>query len=149
MQRLFYLSVILITLLSFSSSSNSPTQSDDILGEWYVTDKDATVAIHKKNGLYYGRIAWMAEPNLPNGEPKRDTLNPDKSKRNRLFTDYDFLENFEFDGQGTWKNGTIYNSQDGKKYWGQITLKDANHLVLRGYIGAPIFGRSVTWTRKR
>ena len=86
---------------------------------------------------------------MPDGTPKKDSLNPDRSKRDRLVTDYDFLQAFEFDKQDTWENGTIYNSEDGKEYWGQITLKDANHLVLRGYIGAPMFGRSVTWTRKQ
>jgi len=42
----------------------------------------------------------------------------------------------------------LYDPKKGKTYTGMITLKDANTLALRGYIGFSFLGRSSTWTRK-
>ncbi len=142
------MAVIACLAVSFSTTFTAH-QANDIVGEWYITDKTAVVSIFPKNGAYHGRLVWVEEPNMPNGEPKRDVLNPDRSKRSRTLMSYDFMANFKFDGQSTWRNGSIYNAEDGRTYSGQITLKNNNQLVLRGYIGMPILGRSVTWTRKK
>ena len=47
-----------------------------------------------------------------------------------------------------WDNGKLYDPKKGKTYSGMITLKDANTLDLRGYVGFSFLGRSSTWTRK-
>jgi uncharacterized protein (DUF2147 family) len=57
--------------------------------------------------------------------------------------------------KGLTKNGAIYDGgkitdpKNGKRYHCKITLEDKNKLVVRGYIGIPLFGRSQTWIRQK
>src|SRR3990167_5228641 len=47
-----------------------------------------------------------------------------------------------------WVNGEILDPLNGKTYHCRITLlKNGKELLVRGYIGIPLFGRSQTWTR--
>jgi uncharacterized protein (DUF2147 family) len=47
-----------------------------------------------------------------------------------------------------WQGGSILDPKNGKSYTCKIQLVDEGHrLVVRGYIGLPIFGRSQTWVR--
>jgi len=58
------------------------------------------------------------------------------------------MTGFTFDNNETWKDGEIYNILSGKTYKAQATLEDANTLKIRGYMGNPFFGKTVTWKRK-
>ncbi len=47
-----------------------------------------------------------------------------------------------------WSGGDILDPNNGKVYRAQISINEDNKsLSLRGYIGAPLFGRSQTWYR--
>lgn len=37
-------------------------QADDIVGQWYTTERDAKVEIFKERGKYHGKVVWMDEP---------------------------------------------------------------------------------------
>lgn len=47
-------------------------------------------------------------------------------------------------GPSEW-TGRIVNPKDGKVYSAQLSFDPYGHLQLRGYLGLPIFGRSVVW----
>jgi uncharacterized protein (DUF2147 family) len=51
------------------------------------------------------------------------------------------------DGSGDqlWR-GSILDPRDGSVYNAQIKVDAAHHLLLRGYVGLPIFGETQTWT---
>ena len=76
-----------------------------------------------------------------------DKNNPDKSKRNTPLMGYLLLKNFIFD-DGIWKDGTIYDPENGKTYSCKITMKDKNTLDVRGFIGISLIGRTDVWKRK-
>ncbi len=42
--------------------------------------------------------------------------------------------------------GTIYDPGSGTTYWCRLTL-DGDRLLLRGYVGVPLFGRTTAWIR--
>lgn len=50
------------------------------------------------------------------------------------------------DGPGRW-SGRIYNREDGRTYDCQVSLGEAGHLVVRPYVGLPVFGRTQVWRR--
>ncbi|MGA0603418.1 DUF2147 domain-containing protein [Caulobacter sp. KR2-114] len=50
------------------------------------------------------------------------------------------------DGPGRW-TGRIYNREDGKTYDCQVSLGGADSLVVRPYVGLPVFGRTQIWRR--
>ncbi|MCM5681424.1 DUF2147 domain-containing protein [Schlegelella sp. S2-27] len=43
--------------------------------------------------------------------------------------------------------GEIYNRENGKTYRCLMSLGTSGHLVLRGYVGLPLFGRTQLWQR--
>ena len=120
----------------------------DVIGEWYNAEKDAVITIFEENNSLAGKITWMLYPNDENGNPKTDPLNPDESLRGRERLGMIMMNSFSYIEGNVWDNGKLYDPKKGKTYTGMITLKDANTLDLRGYVGFSFFGRSSTWTRK-
>lgn len=58
------------------------------------------------------------------------------------------LWNMRPDGD-SWSGGEILDPESGKTYRAQMKLADGGRkLVVRGYIGLPLFGRSQTWIRR-
>jgi uncharacterized protein (DUF2147 family) len=52
------------------------------------------------------------------------------------------------DSENTWDGGTILDSVDGKVYKVRMQTADGGKkLEVRGYIGAPLLGRTQTWIR--
>jgi uncharacterized protein (DUF2147 family) len=48
-----------------------------------------------------------------------------------------------------WTGGEILDPENGKTYKATLKLADnGQKLLVRGYIGLPIFGRSQTWVRR-
>ena len=48
-----------------------------------------------------------------------------------------------------WSGGEILDPENGKTYRATMKLIDGGQrLVVRGYIGLPLFGRSQTWLRR-
>lgn len=48
---------------------------------------------------------------------------------------------------GVWKGAQILNAKNGKQYSCLISLEDKDLLKVRGYVGYPIFGKNLYWTR--
>ena len=116
-----------------------------ILGTWLTQDKEGLVQIYRAaSGNYEGRIVFGS------GEPDElDSKNPDPALRTRSLNGAVILQGFHYAGDGKWTDGTIYDPDNGKTYKCTIELKGADTLSVRGYIGVPLLGRSVLWTRKR
>jgi len=141
----------LFILLSFLFSAcsvlsqNSP--GDALTGLWLPSCGKARVNIFKKEGKYFGKIVWLREPNNELGKPKMDKNNADESKRSLPLLGYLLLKDFDFKGDNTWEDGTIYDPENGSTYSCTIKMIDSNTLDVRGYIGLSVFGRTDTWTR--
>ena len=129
-------------------------QGDDILGVWNDAEKDAKIEIFKCENRYCGKIVFAREPNYPAGSkegtpgtPRLDHNNPDRAKRSRPIIGLQIMNDFTFVGDGVWKDGTVYDPKNGKAYRGKMTLVSPDRLVMRGFVGIPLFGRSTEWTR--
>jgi uncharacterized protein (DUF2147 family) len=129
--------VIILMFSSFVSVHEA------ILGEWYNTEKDATILLYECAGKLCGKIHWLKEPN-ENGKPKVDKNNPDPAKRNTPAIGLVIMKDFEKTKERFWEHGTIYDPNNGKTYQCQITMKDHNTLDVRGYIGFSLLGRTET-----
>ena len=119
-----------------------------IVGEWYNAEKDAVIALFEENETVSGKITWMQFPNDDKGNPKTDPLNPDEKLKSRSRMGMIIMNDFICIEGEVWDNGKLYDPKKGKTYSGMMTLKDANTLELRGYIGFSFIGRSSIWTRK-
>lgn len=146
MKKLLIVSFLLTNALTAVVAQTS--EADKLLGTWTVEDGSARVKIEKIGSKYFGKTVWMKEPNDENGKPKVDVNNPDASLRNQPRIGLRIMKDFEYEGKGIYKSGNIYDPKKGKTYCGKITMKDADHLDLRGSIcNFGMLGRTSSWTR--
>ena len=117
------------------------TAGDKILGEWLSAQKDARFLIYKQGAKYDGKIVWGT------GHTNYDTENPDPKLRARELIGLAILNDFVYDGDNTWTDGTIYDPKQGKTYACKLTLTGNQQLKVRGYVGISMFGRTEYWTR--
>ncbi|WP_194776892.1 DUF2147 domain-containing protein [Pararhodonellum marinum] len=143
MKTLSFLSALFF-LLSFHLMAQ---KADDIVGEWYNTEKDAKIEIYQNGDTFHGKIVWLENPE-EDGKPRRDVNNSDKSKRDRPIMGMNLLRDFKYN-DGTWEDGTIYDPKNGKTYSCIIKKKNPEVLEVRGYVGISLIGRTVEWTKAK
>lgn len=114
-----------------------------------VSDVDgrptAVVEIREVDGAYVGTVRALLVP-----ADHDDSLCTRCSgeRKNQRVVGMQILWNMRPDGD-EWSGGQILDPETGKTYRAQMKLADGGRkLVLRGYIGLPLFGRSQTWIRR-
>lgn len=144
---------LLVFSTGLSAADRGAQECDEIVGLWTVRDGEARIEIRLgENGAFEGYIAWQRQPNYPDGDPeagtpRHDRENPDPALRNRPLAGLKILEGFVYKGDHVWKNGTVYSPENGRTYKCKLTIKDADHLDLRGFIGISVLGKTEHWTR--
>ena len=88
---------------------------------------------------------WIAGVS-PRAPSSKDIYNPDPSLRDRALCGLKIGSGFKRRDAGHATDGTLYDPKAGKTYRGILTGRGAK-LTVRGYLGAPLFGRSETWVR--
>ncbi|CAN5186883.1 hypothetical protein BH23BAC1_BH23BAC1_36370 [soil metagenome] len=131
--------LFLITILLFSVN-NFSIEPDEIIGVYWSPDKNGKIEIYNVGEKYFGKIIWGTKSG-------KDIHNPDPELRERDVIGMVILHDFVYDGDDTWKGGTIYDPQTGKTYQSRMNLDDQGNLQVRGYIGIPLIGRTETFTR--
>jgi len=135
----------------------SPAWAADVYGVWLTESKGAHVEIYKcpdaANGPVCGRVVRLMDPKGPDGRPVKpedavDHRNPDPNLRTRKVLQMVFLYNFKpASSPNSFEDGAIYSAEDGKTYKANLSLQADGTLRLRGYVGAPILGKTQVWTR--
>jgi len=111
---------------------------DGFQGHWRAPDKSVIEIRACNNGSSLcGFIVYA-------GRYGHDDLNPDPALRTRAICGLNILTLTRF-SNGVWRQGTVYNPEDGKSYSAALRKLNGN-LLLRGYIGAEVFGETETWT---
>ncbi len=119
--------------------------AEDLLGLWDTGE--SRVEIYACGELLCGRIAELDEPLDEDGNEKLDDNNPDPALRSRPILGMDLIAGFFRAGKRKWEDGTIYDPRDGKTYKCVMKLQRNGTLKVRGYVGIPLLGRTVVWTR--
>jgi uncharacterized protein (DUF2147 family) len=69
-------------------------------------------------------------------------------RRGQRIVGMEILRHMHADGD-EWSGGEILDPENGKTYRATLKLIDGGQkLVVRGYVGLPLFGRSQTWVRR-
>ena len=138
MKNLRILLIISFLITSFSSKINSNIVTDEaekIIGIWFTDDKTSKIQIYKNDSQYFGKIIWMASK-----ESKEELKVKPK-------VGYQIFKKFTFEGKNVWSGGQVSDPRSGMTVSGKMTLKDNNTLNVRGYVGAPMFGKTVVLLR--
>ncbi len=130
--------IITFIICSFSSkicSSIITDESEKIIGIWFTDDKTSKIQIYKNESEYFGKIIWMAS------KPSKEDL------KIKPKIGYQIFRKFTFEGKNVWSGGQVSDPRSGMTVSGKMTLKDENTLNVRGYVGAPMFGKTVVLLR--
>jgi uncharacterized protein (DUF2147 family) len=121
-----------------------------IAGIWWNEAKTSKIEVKEVNGKYTGTVIHINPDKYVNGEPEKDTENPDEKLRTRSRLGLQILQGLKYNAEDKeWQGGTIYDPDNGKTYdcfaWFE---SDPNVLYLKGYVvGIKWLGRSTTWTK--
>ncbi len=143
-----YLSILLLIIPLFMLAQEAKA-TDSILGTWWTSGKESTVEIYKVGNEFQGKITWLKTPLDEKGNIKADPKNPKPELHNRKRLGMVILVNLLAKGNNEWTGGNIYDPKSGNTYKCTIKLKDKNTMLLRGFIGVSLLGRTETWLRAK
>lgn len=142
LKKIILMSLILISFLSMKAQVN---KGDAILGQYFDEAKYTKIKIYKSNNKYFGKLIWGKDMLDKAGKPNKDVENPDPEKKKRNLYNLIMLTNFVYK-DGAWVDGKVYNASNGKTFNATMKLNDGK-LIIRNFIGIPLFGRNTTWER--
>ena len=108
---------------------------------------DALIRIDLQNGKLSGRVEKLIRSAGEESNPLCDQCTG--AQRDMPVVGMTILSNMTRTGN-TYAGGTILDPENGQRYRCTMTLSDDGaRLQVRGFIGAPLFGRTQTWIRQR
>ena len=120
------------------------------VGLWKTIDDETKqershVRIAEAGGVLTGRIEKLTDPTRQDAKCEKC----EGTKKDQRVIGMAILEGVKRDaGADHWDGGTILDPHNGKVYKVRLTPKDGGKsLDVRGYIGAPMLGRTQTWLR--
>lgn len=120
------------------------------VGRWFTVDEKtgqqtSIIEITQTGDVLNGRIIKvMPEP----GDPANPVCSKcDGPEKNQPYVGMMILKGFKRDGD-EWNGGTILDPRSGDVYSSNFHLDDSGKkLLVRGYLGISLLGRTTTWVR--
>lgn len=124
------------------------TMAQTVNGKWKTYDvfnknkEESIVQLSVKNNQLSIKIIHIIPP-----EHRLDVCKKcADEKKNMPITGMVIMEGAIFKN-GVWQGAKILNAKNGNEYDCHISLESENRLKVRGFIGYPIFGKTMYWTR--
>jgi len=136
--------VALVTLLFAGSAARAAVTP---IGRWYAEGGAAQVEIAPCGPALCGRVVWLRSPFDEHGCPLTDRQNHDRILQAQPVVGLEILRGLRPTSASTWEAGTIYDPSSGWTYQCAATLDGPDRLLLRGYLGVRLLGRTTTWLR--
>ncbi|HET9684150.1 MAG TPA: DUF2147 domain-containing protein [Gemmatimonadaceae bacterium] len=140
----------LLALLALGHSTGAVPVQPSPVGFWTtVSDDDgrptAVVEISERDGELFGVVRALLVPATHD-----DSLcgRCSGARRNQQIVGLEILSHMRPHGS-EWSGGEVLDPESGRSYRATMHLADdGRRLVVRGYIGRPLFGRSQSWYRR-
>jgi uncharacterized protein (DUF2147 family) len=135
-------------LVGFNASAQDTSPS----GLWKNIDDQtgkpkALIRISESNGEFRGKIEKLFRELGEEQNPKCDKC--EGERKDQPIVGMTILTGLKKDG-GEYTGGQILDPANGKTYKSKMSLAEGGKkLDVRGYVGAPIFGRTQTWVREQ
>ena len=140
----------LFAALLLTAAAGAALAQDTPAGLWKTIDDEtktekSLIRITESGGVFTGKVEKILSD-------KQDAkcLDCTDERKDKPVLGMTILRNIKPDGddKDTWVGGDILDPNNGKVYKVRIKTADAGKkLEVRGYIGAPILGRTQTWLR--
>ena len=139
----------LIAAVAFGLVGSAALAQMSPVGLWKTIDDEtkkekALVRVTESGGVVSGKIEKLLA-----ADAKPDALcdKCEDDRKGKPIVGMEIIRNVKKDGD-VWAGGTILDSAKGKVYKVKMTPTDGGKkLEVRGYVGAPMFGRTQTWQR--
>jgi uncharacterized protein (DUF2147 family) len=135
-----------------ASAVTAMAQADSPVGTWQTIDDHtgqpkALVQITQDgSGALDGKVIKGLGPN---DQPDRRCTACTDARKDQLILGMKIINDMKKDDDG-WDGGQILDPENGKLYKCKMHLEDGGQkLVVRGYIGVSLLGRSQTWIRQQ
>jgi uncharacterized protein (DUF2147 family) len=135
-----------------ASAVTAMAQADSPIGMWQTIDDHtgqpkALVQISQDgSGQLNGKVIKGLGAN---DQPDRRCTACTDARKDQPILGMTIISDMKKDSDG-WDNGQILDPENGKVYKCKMHLEDGgNKLVVRGYIGVSLLGRSQTWVRQQ
>lgn len=135
-----------------ASAVTAMAQADSPVGTWQTIDdhtgqpKALVQITQDSNGALDGKVIKGLNPN---DHPDRRCTACTDARKDQLILGMTIINDLKKDGD-TWDGGEILDPENGKIYKCKMHLEDGGQkLVVRGYIGISLLGRSQTWIRQQ
>lgn len=141
--RAFFLALMLFG----ASPAFAQGARNEVLGDWRTQGGWATIRIAacaSEPVRLCGTIIALRRPNGPDGQPLRDSENPNPALRSRPLVGLPFLIGFRERG-GRWIGGHIYDPDSGRTYDSNMRLRPDGSLEVNGCV--LFFCQAQVWSR--
>ncbi len=137
--------------IAFSLTATSAMAQMTPVGLWKtIDDNDGTakaeIRIVETAGVLSGKIEKVLDPKASQDAVCEKCTD---DRKGRTIVGLEIIRGVKkTDGKEVWEGGTIVDSTSGTIYKTRMTPIDGGKkLEMRGYVGAPLFGRTQTWIR--
>lgn len=89
----------------------------------------------------------MQQPNDKKGQPLRDSLNGDRTKRSRVICGLQIIGGLKEMRDGSWDAGWIYDPEQGESFDVELRLRSPDVLQVKGYKGLKFLSETFQWRR--
>lgn len=119
------------------ASTTYSNDNDKYIGYWLLPNKKVIIEIKKDNNQYAGYVRWLKEKVYPKGDKMEgleqiDRNNPSDALKNRKVMNLQVVGDMIKNADNNLVNGWVYDSWNGKKYYGSAKIIDDNHIKLKG-----------------
>jgi uncharacterized protein (DUF2147 family) len=141
------LALIVVASLSCALAAG-PADLSSPVGLWQPIDSKTgkplgLIRIFEQNGLFFGRI----EPSSPSDDPSERCTRCSDERKNQPIIGLVLMRNLRREGD-EYTGGDILDPDTGRVYGCKFRLTDGGHkLIMRGFLGISLLGRSQTWER--
>ena len=143
--RIAILRVLMVSMAIMFFSQSGWSQ---IVGKWKTIDDETNqaksiVQIWKADdGLYYGKVMKLFD------ETKKDNVcdkcDPKDARYKQKVVGMKIIMKMKMTSSNEWTDGTILDPNNGKVYKCKL-YREGKNLMVRGFIGISVIGRTQTW----
>ena len=138
---------VILFILPFSLMAQK-----DIVGVWKTIDDDGVteksfVQIYKEGKYYKGKIIDIVK--VEDKKNVCDECDEDDPRYNKPIIGMVIIEKLEKVGDNEWDEGEILDPKSGDIYDCKMYIDSNGDLVVRGYMGWSLIGRSQLWKKQK
>lgn len=128
------LALSLLTAPAFAQNAASPE------GLWLTENERSVISVKECPQGLCGTIYWIID-----GGMQFDEKNEDPALQNKPMCGLKILWGFKQENAMNWVDGKIYKADEGDLYNASLQMLPKGNMLVRGYVGMPLFGKSQTW----